>query len=254
MRWNEEGCVVGFLHIQNPNCAVSNLWGLALLFFLFPFFSFFISRQTFSNFVCYFAVMCYITDIFMHGCMFQQIFPSNLSFFPSFFSCPPVSFIPNTVPLPLSCPLYTDLRYLLKSEGTRLPFWDWLHYHSKTFYELLTMELMINPDQILDIGNKTLLTTWTQIMLSHILSAAPWYFHLQRICSFFLSLCVGEYMSLCVLQVCIHCAYPQVRRRHRVSCNFHKYPQFISTTLLHVVVWGYHTIYPCVVDEHWCHS
>lgn len=104
-RWAKEGCVGGSLYIRNPNWAISNLWGLALLFFLF-FLFFCISRQTFSNFVLLFFCNVLHTDIFMHGCMFQQISPSNLSFFPSSLSCPPVSFIPNTVPLPLSCPLH----------------------------------------------------------------------------------------------------------------------------------------------------
>lgn len=81
MRWNEEGCIVGFLYSPNPNWAVSNLWGLALLFFLFSFFPFFISRQTFSNFVCDFAVMCYIQTFLCMGVCFSRSPPVIFPFF-----------------------------------------------------------------------------------------------------------------------------------------------------------------------------
>lgn len=223
-----------------PKSKLGYIQSLGFGFAVFPFLLlfFFISRQAFSNFILLFCCNVLHSDIFLHGCMFLQNSPSNLPFLPSSLSCPPVSFIPNIVPLPLSCPLYTyDLRYLLKSEETRLSFWDWLHYHRKTFYELLTMELMNTKWASRSIPRSNI-RYWKEnstnhMNTNHALSHTLWIFLILSFTEnmFILSflVCRGVYELVC-LQVCVPCAYPQVRGRHWVSCNCHTHPQFISST------------------------
>lgn len=146
-RWAKEGCVGGSLYIRNPNWAISNLWGLALLFFLF-FFSFVFQDKLFQTLFCYFSVMCYIQTF---SCMDVCFSRSPPVIFPFFLPLSPAHQSPSfLIHFPFHFPvLYTyDSRYLLKLGLTNqrkhdyLFFRDWLHYYSKAFYELLTMELM----------------------------------------------------------------------------------------------------------------